>query len=131
MPLTRNLSGSTVSIERTVYGHLSASLVWDKTVEDILCSFVDENGFAGWEGWLSCGQQRNTFDLQGSQSGFAATFSESDRSHHGRNNHHNQRGCFVRNSTLSPQEKTLQHMVGLFTIAIALDGRRLALTIIN
>ena len=81
-------------------------------------------------------EQRNTFDLEGSQSGFAATFSGSNRSRHGRNQH-NKRGCFVRNSTLCPQEKTLQHadvrkhMVGLFTIAIVLDGRRFALTIIN
>ena len=32
-------------------------------------------------------EQRNTYDLEGSQSGFAATFSESNRSHHGRNQH--------------------------------------------
>ena len=134
VPLTRSLSGSAVSIERTVYGHPSASLVCDKAVEDILCSFVGENGTPATsvhtekndkyprhlcvdEKTMVCRkerlalmwtEQRNTYDLEGSQSGFAATFRESTRSHHGRNQH-NQRLCFVRNSTLSPQEKTLQH----------------------
>ena len=133
VPLTRNLSGA-VSIERTVCGHPSASLVWDKTVEDILCSLVGEHGTPATsvhtekndnyprhlyvdEKTVVCRkeslalmwtEQRNTFDLEGSQSGFAAPFIESNQSHHGRNQH-NQRGCFVRNSTQSPQEKTLQH----------------------
>ena len=134
VPLTRSLSGSAVSIERTVYGHPSASLVCDKAVEDILCSFVGENGTPATsvhtekndkyprhlcvdEKTMVCRKerlalmwtaQRNTYDLEFSQSWFAAMFSESNRSHHGRNQH-NQRGCFVRNSTLYPQEKTLQH----------------------
>ena len=44
MPLMRNFSGSAVLIERTVCGSPPAGLVWDKTIEDILCSFVGENG---------------------------------------------------------------------------------------
>ena len=44
MPLMRNFSGSAVLIERTVCGSPPAGLVWDKTIEDILCSCVGENG---------------------------------------------------------------------------------------
>ena len=83
MPLTRSLSGSAVSIERTVYGHPSASLVCDATKQlrtfcvhlsakmghqrrpytqgktttiHVIFTWTRKQWFAGRKGWLSCGQ---------------------------------------------------------------------------